>query len=284
MLNNVEMAKKLAGLLKDPSIKPGDLLKDHVTGRKNDKGEDIKEDGILKRIVGPIEGQGQFPNGDPDEVATGIEEISGRLDKDGKLGDGDANKIQQFISCFVDGLTEVNETNKSAQNQFELLWDKMEKAFGLQKEDKARLMERVQVYKKLAGGLADTEGSGKGTRKKLTRAGTMTGGDNTIADPEALIANDISGSMHSQFLAMEIAETLSGNAKDELGQPIKGFKSAGASVQIKDKDVLDARMIDALTMTAGGKIGSQDVVMHTAYEMINGSQAITGLANKGKSD
>ncbi len=283
--NNVALAKKLASLLKDPSINPGDLLKDHPTGRKNEKDEEIKEDGILKRIIGNIDGQGQFPKDDPTEVADGIEEISTRLTDDKKLKGDDANKIQQFISCFVDGLTEVNEKNKSAQDQFELLWPKMETAFGLKEEDKARLMERVQVYKKLAGGLADTEGSGKGTRKKFTREGMMTEGKNTIDDPEALIANDISGSMHSQFLAMELAETLSGNAKDELGQPIKGFKSAGASVQIKDKDVLDARMIDALTMTAGGKhkggkLDGKDRVMHTAYEMINGSQAITGLANK----
>ncbi len=283
--NNVAMAKKLAGLLKDQSIKPGDLLKDHPTGRQNEKGEDIKEDGILKRIIGNIDGQGQFPKDDPTEVADGIEAISKRLEDDGELKGDDANKIQQFISCFVDGLTEVNEKNKSAQDQFELLWPKLEKAFGLKKEDKAKLMERVQVYKKLAGGLADTEGSGKGTRKKFTRDGKMTEGKNTIDDPEALIANDISGSMHSQFLAMEIAETLSGNAKDDLDQPINGFKSAGASVQIKNKDVLDARMIDALTMTAGGKhkggkLDGKDRVMHTAYEMINGSQAITGLANK----
>lgn len=286
IINNVDFAKKLAGLLKDPSIKPEDLLKDHPTGRKNDKGGDIKEDGILKRIIGNIDGQGQFSKDDPTEVAEGIEAISGRIEKGDKLENEDANKIQQFISCFVDGLTEVNEKNKSAQDQFELLWPKLEEAFKLKKEDKARLMERVQVYKKLAGGLADTEGSGKGTRKKFTREGKMTVGDNTIADPEALIANDISGSMHSQFLAMEIAETLSGKMKDEKDKLIPaGFKSAGESVQIKDKDVLDARMIDALTITAGGKhkggpLDGKDRVMHTAYEMINGSQAITGLANK----
>ena len=286
IVNNSDFAKKLAGLLKDPSIKPEDLLKDHPTGRINDKGEDIKEDGILKRIIGNIDGQGQFSKDDPTEVADGIEAISERIVKGDKLENEDANKIQQFISCFVDGLTEVNEKNKSAQDQFELLWPKLEKAFDLKEADKARLMERVQVYKKLAGGLADTEGSGKGTRKKFTREGKMTEGKNTIDDPEALIANDISGSMHSQFLAMEIAETLSGKMKDEKDNLIPpGFKSAGESVQIKEKDVLDARMIDALTMTAGGKhkggkLDGKDRVMHTAYEMINGSQAITGLANK----
>ena len=44
-----------------------------------------------------------------------------------------------------------------------------------------------------------------------------------------------------------------------------------------DKGVLNARALDALALTAGGKKGDEDLVFHTAYEMINGMRAITGL-------
>lgn len=292
--NNVKMATILSGLLTDEDIKPKDLLDKfkfplmdkktnlQVIDQNTKEPKTYEEGGILNRIIGDTKGQGQFADKDPKAISEGIRGISERLKK-GKLEGDDANKIQQFISGFVDGLTEVNETNKTAQDQFDLLWGKMQAAFGLEKEDKAKLMERVDVYKKLAGGLSDTGMSGKAVRKNFTRNGKMTLDKNTIDDPDALIANDISGSMHSQFLAMEIAETLAGNAKDEFDQPIKGFKEAGASVQIKNKDVLDARMLDALAMTAGGKTKDgkgPDFVMHTAYEMINGVQAITGVAHK----
>lgn len=267
VVNNIEFAKKLASMLGDDDIDPNLLTK-------------VGGDGLMNRVMGEIQGQGQFA---PNTTPKTISETFGKVSVD-DLKDGEANRVQQFISGFVDGLTEVNETNKTAENQFEVLWKKMETTFGLKPEDKTRLMERVDVYKKLAGGLADTSQSGKGSRKHLTRGGKMPLGElNTIEDPEAIIANDISGSMHSQFLAMELAETLSGKAKDELGQPITGFKTAGSSVQVKNKDVLDSRMLDALSLTAGGKFKNgtgDDFVMHTAYEMINGVQAITGVANK----
>ncbi len=301
ILASAKMAGTLAELFNDKSINPDDFFK--KISRDDGKGSTLKEDGLLFRAIGGIEGQGQFTgNTPPSDIAKDFKGITeklfdnkgelikevndkGEITKEAEFDDGAANKIQQFISAFVDGLTTVNEGNKAAQDQYDLLWPKLEKAFGLSKEDKFKLMDRVDVYKKLANGLADTGDSGKGARKGLTRKGQMpVDKNNTIEDPEAIISGDISGSMHSQFLAMELAETLSGKAKDEFGQPIKGIQSAGASVQIKNKDVLDSRMLDALSITAGGKMvhegEEKDFVMHSAYEMINGSQAITGVANK----
>jgi hypothetical protein len=134
----------------------------------------------------------------------------------------------------------------------------------------------VQGYKEIAGGVSDTL-SGKGTRKDDTRGGFMpTDTDYKIEDEDALIKGDISGSMHSCTLAQELSESLIGG---------KGIKQRGESVLVTDKEQLDARALDALSLTAGGKVKGKeiDVVLHTAYEMINGMRAISGAPKVSQS-
>ena len=257
---NCEMAKKLTGLVEsNPAL--------------------LEDGGLLGRIAGKISGQGQHDvdskNIDAkavEQVMRDITEASDRLQQ-GKGQEGDANKIMQLIGCFTDGLTEVVEFQKGDKSkekaalQFDAVWSTFRDAFGLKDGDKEKLLARADGYKEIAGGVADTI-SGKGTRKGDTRVGRMpTDPRYKISDEDALIKNDISGSMHSSLLAQELAESLMG------GTPIKG---KGESVQVKDKGLLDARAYDALSLTAGGKAGEKDIVMHTAYEMINGMRAITG--------
>lgn len=257
--NNCKMAQGLTGLLKgNPDL--------------------LKKDGLFCRIVGNISGQGQHNvdkvNPDPEVVITNINGASERLAK-GEGKPGDANMVMQFIGCFVDGLTEVIEANQGdttkelAKKQFDQVWPGFRDAFKLTDDDKGKLLRRVEGYKEIAGGVADTL-SGKGSRKNQTRKGLMPNDPNyQIEDEDALIKNDISGSMHSQLLAQELSESLLGG---------KGLKDTGDPVLVKDKDVLNARALDALALTAGGKIdGKTEFIMHTAYEMINGIRAITGL-------
>ncbi len=262
---NCDMAKKLTGLIKaNPEL--------------------MSDGGLLGRIAGTISGQGQHEvdqnNIDEKAVERVIKDISDASDRlqRGEGVEGDANKIMQLIGCFTDGLTEVTEGKEKAAKQFETVWPEFAKAFGLEEGDKGKLLARVQGYKEIAGGVADTI-SGKGTRKDVTRGTLKDEKGNPItaampndprykiSDENALIKNDISGSMHSSLLAQELSESLIGRA------PIKG---KGESVQVKDKGLIDARAYDALSLTAGGKKGQADIVMHTAYEMINGMRAITG--------
>jgi len=291
--NNSEMAQKLVALLeKNPDL--------------------LDTDGLLSRIVGPIVGQGQFniPNNDWDKeknpqlkkqmqdeqnetnrkqagvVITSITEASKRL-KAGKGEGEDANKITQFISCFVDGLTEVTEGKKKPIEQLDKIWPLFRDTFGLEDDDKGKLLRRVQGYKEIAGGVSDTL-SGKGTRKGDTRDGYMpTDVDYKIEDEDALIKGDISGSMHSCLLAQELSESLLGREEEkENGEKVvvkPGLKQRGESVLVKDKNLLDARALDALALTAGGKIGNNDLVLHTAYEMINGMRAISGTPKVSQS-
>lgn len=257
---NCEMAKKVTGLIKaNPEL--------------------LAEGGLLGRIAGKISGQGQHDvdqkNINEKAVAQVIKDISDAADRlqQGKGVEGDGNKIMQLIGCLTDGLTEVVEFNKGDQSkakaasQFDAVWPTFRDAFDLEDGDKDKLLARVEGYKEIAGGVADTI-SGKGTRKSDTRFGRMPDDPRyKISDEDALIKNDISGSMHSSLLAQELSENLIG------GAPIKG---KGESVQVNDKGLIDARAYDALSITAGGKAGAKDIVMHTAYEMINGMRAITG--------
>lgn len=265
----------------------------------------VESDGLLSRIAGSVEGQGQhaikkpkvpvMDKNDPPaqvknekgelqfkeevdtaDVALAVQNVTAaaeRLSK-GKGVDQDANIVMQFIGCFVDGMTEVTEGKPKAAQQFDLIWPDFAKAFKLKDEDKEKLLNRVKGYKEIAGGAADTL-SGKGTRKNDTRG---TNDDKQVRmpndprlkidDDNALIKNDISGSMHSSVMAQELAESLA---------PGGVIKEEGDSVLVKDKDLINARVIDALALTAGGMNGQSDLVMHTAFEMINGIQAITGL-------
>ena len=251
VLNNCKMAANLTGLLKgNPEL--------------------LQAGGLFSRIVGTLEGQGQHDvdkeNPDPQVVIDNIGSASTRVARGRGEGD-DANKVLQFIGCFVDGLTEVNEGQPTAVKQFDKVWPGFRDAFGLQDSDKEKLLARVDGYKEIAGAAADTL-SGKGKRKGDTRVGVMPNDPRyKIGDENALIKGDISGSMHSQLLAQELAESLLGG---------KGIKDKGDPVVVKNKSVLDARAVDALALTAGGKAGPTDVVFHTAYEMINGMRAITG--------
>jgi hypothetical protein len=258
--NNCKMADKLTALLKGhPEL--------------------LKKDMLFGRIVGNTDGQGQHDidqnNPDPEVVITNIKGASDRLAK-GEGKEGDANMVMQFIGCFVDGLTEVIESNMGdktkdpVKQQFETIWPVFRDAFGLTDQDKGKLLRRVAGYKEIAGGVADTV-SGKPARKGQTRNGMMPNDPNfkVEGDEDGLIRNDISGSMHSQLLAQELSESLMGG---------KGIKDTGESVQIIDKDVLNARARDALALTAGGKKGGkEEFIMHTAFEMINGMRAISGI-------
>jgi hypothetical protein len=255
VVNHCEMAEKLTDLLKDTGdgFNPEDLF--------------IK-DGLLCRIKGNTEGQGGFADPKPQEVIQEITQAAGRL-KQGKGTGDDANRITQFIAAFVDGLTEVIEQKPLATGQFEKVWKKFQTAFELEDDDKEKLLERVEGYKKLAGGMADTL-SGKGTRKDLTRGGFMPNDSRyKIEDEDALIKGDISGSMHSQLLAQELSSTLLGGKGPKIKDP-------GESVQITDTGLLNARAQDALLLTAGGRDDKGDNVFHTAYEMINGMRKISG--------
>jgi hypothetical protein len=261
--NNCGMASKLADVIK---AKP----------------ELLNEGGLLNRIVGQIEGQGQFKREkddtvDVDKLLTEIKDASDRLAA-GKGEADDANKVMQLIGCFTDGLTEVVEykngdkNKKTASDQFDDVWPTFMQAFNLKEDDKEKLLARVDGYKEIAGGVADTM-SGKGTRKGKTRNERAMPDDPRykIEDQDALIRNDISGSMHSSLLAQELSESLQGG----------GIKGKGDSVLVKDKGALDARAYDALAITAGGidnseKGKGQDSVLHTAWEMINGMRAVSG--------
>lgn len=273
MVNHCDMAEKLAGLLSpDDKFDPSDLFKEFQVD--DGKGGKKKEGGLLARIIGSTEGQGGFaksPKGElptPETVKNAIIESAKRLKKGEGTGD-DANKITQFIAAFVDGLTEVNEGSATGNKQFEAIGNKFEDAFDLKRGDKKKLLERVKGYKKLAGGMSDTE-SGKGARKGVTRDGFMTDDPRyDIKEKDALIKGDISGSMHSQLLAQELSSTLSNNKGSKIKDP-------GESVQLVDKGLLNARAYDALLLTAGGKDDKGDSVFHTAFEMINGMQKITG--------
>lgn len=273
MVDHCKMAEGLTGLLEpEVGFDPVDLFKSFEVS--DGKGGTKKEGGLLARIIGSTEGQGGFakPTDDtfptPEEVLKGITESAARL-KDGKGTGDDGNKITQFISAFVDGLTEVNEGSSTGKKQFDQIWPKFKAAFGLEDGDKEKLLERVEGYKDLAGGVSDTL-SGKGARKGVTRGGSMPDDPRyKIEEEDALIKGDISGSMHSQLLAQELSTTLFS---------VKGpkIKNPGESVQVVDTGVLDARVYDALMLTAGGKVGDGDAVFHTAFEMINGMQKITG--------
>lgn len=253
--NNCKMATGLAGLLKaNPEM--------------------LNEGGLFSRIVGgteaQIEGQGQHKidkkKPDAQVVIKTITESAGRLAQ-GKGEGNDANNVLQFIGCFVDGLTEVNEGKKDAKEQFEKVWPSFRDSFKLEDKDKKKLLDRVLGYKEVAGAASDTL-SGKGTRKDNTRAGKMPNDPRLkIEDDNALIKGDISGSMHSCLLAQELSESLMGG---------EGIKSMGDPVLVKDKVLINARALDALAITAGGKKGETDTVFHTAYEMINGMRAISG--------
>jgi len=230
--------------------------------------------GLLSRIKGDVEGQGGFENPTAEDVKNKISASAGRL-KEGKGDPNDANMITQFIAAFVDGLTEVIECNQgdvskqASKDQFDTIWPSFRDSFGLTDNDKDKLLERVEGYKKLAGGLSDTL-SGKSGRKAQTRAGRMPNDPAyKIEDEDALIKGDISGSMHSQLLAQELSTTLLGGKGPKIKDP-------GESVQVTDTGLLNARALDALLLTAGGKNEHGDNVFHTAYEMINGMQKITG--------
>ena len=203
---NCDMAKKLTGLITT---------------------EMLEEGGLLGRIAGPIAGQGQhevgeeyevdgkknkrFSQKDVEKVIKDITDASDRLQR-GEGLEGDANKIMQLIGCFTDGLTEVTEGKEKAAKQFDTVWPEFAKAFGLEEGDKGKLLARVQGYKEIAGGVADTI-SGKGTRKDVTRGMLKDDKGNPItaampndprykiSDENALIKNDISGSMHSSLLS-----------------------------------------------------------------------------------
>lgn len=267
MVNHCEMAEGLTSLLeKDDDFDPADLFKSFEVD--DQKGGKKKEGGLLSRIVGSTEGQGGFANPTPEEVMKQIMESADRL-KAGKGTGDDGNKITQFIAAFVDGLTEVIEGSSTGGKQFDQIWPKFAKAFDLKDGDKKKLLERIEGYKKLAGGMSDTL-SGKGTRKGVTRTGSMPTDERyKIEEEDALIKGDISGSMHSQLLAQELSTTLF----DTKGPKIK---DQGESVQVVDTGLLNARAHDALMLTAGGKVGDGDAVFHTAFEMINGMQKITG--------
>jgi len=236
----------------------------------------FKARGLLTRTVGTTVNQGGFaPEGEdaipnPQTVMKEIFEAAKNL-KSGKGKEGDANKITQFIAAFIDGITEVNEGNDVAAKQLDMLWKRFAAAFGLEDGDRKKLLARIDGYKEIAGGHADTI-SGKGGRKAQTRKGLMPNDPNYKIDEEdALIGGDISGSMQSQLLAQELAETLMGGTS---GKKIKG---PGDPIQITDKALLNARVLDALALTAGGKDDKKgDVVFHTGWEMINGMRGITG--------
>jgi len=170
--------------------------------------------------------------------------------------------VMQFIGCFVDGLTEVTEGKKTAKEQFDELWPQ----FRLGDDRKEKLLKRVEGYKQLAGAASDTL-SGKSARKGDTRKGFMSDDPRKQLESTALIRNDLSGSMHSSLMAQEIAEGLFGDGE---------IKEMGAPVVLTDKNLVNARATDALALTAGGKEGEEDTVYHTAFEMINGMQGITG--------
>jgi hypothetical protein len=181
----------------------------------------------------------------------------------------------------------VTEGKKKPIEQFDKAWPMFAELFGLEDDDKGALLRRVQGYKEIAGGVADTL-SGKGTRKDDTRGGFMpTDTDYRIDDEDALIKGDISGSMHSCLLAQELSESLLGReVVNERGEKVivkQGIKQRGEPVLVTDPKVLDARALDALALTAGGKIGSFDLVLHTAYEMINGMRAISGAPKVNQS-
>jgi hypothetical protein len=252
--NNCAMASGLAGLLKE-------------------RPELVNNGGLFGRIIGTVEGQGQHKERNAEKVVDEVSSSAQRL-SEGKGQGVDANNVLQFIGCFVDGLTEVNEGKEPAVKQFDDAWPQFQKIFKLKDADKQKLLDRVKGYKELAGAASDTL-SGKEARKPDTRTGFMSNDPRKqIEDKNALIKGDISGSMHSCLLAQELAESLMGGG---------GIKEMGDPVVVKDKELLNARALDALALTAGGKDKDKDhpdkdvdSVFHTAYEMINGMQAISG--------
>jgi len=233
----------------------------------------VQKGGLLVRIMGGVAGQGQHAKNEDEteqqtasRIAARIQAAAGRLALGGGEDD-DGNMILQFIGCFADGLTEVIEGKSPAVEQFDTLWPLIQRTFGLQANDKQKLLDRVDGYKQIAGAASDTL-SGKVKRRGHTRKGEMPNDPRLkISDSNALIKGDISGSMHSSLLAQELATTLF------AGNPIK---PRGASVLVTDKRLLDARAMDAIALTAGGMEGVQDTVYHTAFEMLNGMRAISG--------
>jgi hypothetical protein len=257
---NSDMATGLAGILeKHPEL--------------------LGKDGLFSRIVGPVTGQGQYKSGTP--VKDIVEKVTGAAQrvKEGKGEGEDHNLVLQFIGCFTDGLTEVIENKEVAKTQMEAIWPDFCDAFGVAEEDREALFKklkaRVENYKAIAGGRSDTL-TGKGSRKDLTREGINPSDPRLrINEHEALIKGDVSGSVHSCFLAYELAESL----QNPMG--IDEEKD----VVLTDRGLIDARVLDALSMTAGGKFDQGKVlkenpgdgVFHTAWEMLNGMRGITGV-------
>lgn len=290
--HNSQMASELAGLLKNnPELLEQGGLLSRISGGPGSKAIEGQGQHRVKQIKA-LDKNGQWipimdkttgaqavdkddkllyqMQNDPEDVQRVVGDISAAAERlaSGQGQGDDANIVLQFIGCFVDGLTEVIEGQKTAQKQFEKVWPTLRAALHLKDSDKDKLLARVHGYKEIAGAMSDTL-SGKGTRKGDTRQGVMPNDPRLkIEDDEALIKGDISGSMHSCLLAQELSESLFGGG---------GIKDVGAPVQVIDKGVLNARALDALALTAGGKKGDEDLVFHTAYEMINGMRAITGL-------
>lgn len=234
--------------------------------------------GLLNRIVGPVKGQGQHDKNDSAKtIADRIRASAGRMQ--GGDGEGeDGNLVLQFIGCFTDGLTEVIEGEKTPIEQFDTIWGELCVAFDVAEENrdalKKSLLARVRNYKAIAGGRSDTL-SGKGGRKSETRKGINPEDPRQrITEHDALIQGDISGSVHSCFLAYELAGTL---------QNPSGLQEE-QDVLLSDKGLINGRVADALALTAGGrklpgkiaKENDPDLVFHTAYEMLNGLRGITG--------
>ena len=257
--SNCDMASGLAGLLEShPEL--------------------IEKGGLLARIVGPVVGQGQHGSDDSaEDVATKIKEASERLKSGGGEGP-DGNLVLQFIGCFADGLTEVTEGQETAKKQLDAIWPDFCGVFGVADEDqetfKAALLKRVENFKAIAGGRSDTM-AGKGARKGDTRKGINPDDPRLrLTEHDVLIKGDVSGSVHSCFLAYELAETLEDpSSLDEE-----------RDVTLTDSKLVDGRVFDALSMTAGGKKApgridkeqDPDLVFHTAYEMLNGLRGMTG--------
>ena len=222
----------------------------------------LKKGGLFFRIIGQTERQGQFSVADSMKIAETVIDAANRLRRNEGTND-DGNIVLQFMGCFTDGLTEVIEGKTVASDQFDEIWPK----FQLNDKAKVELLERIEAYKQLAGAASDTL-SGKSARKVETRKGFMPNDPRLQLEDTALIKNDISGSMHSCFLAQELAESLfsDGNQVKKKGEP----------VLLTNKELINSRVVDALAMTAGGKNGENDDVFHTAFEMINGMRGITG--------
>ena len=259
LTRNCEMATGLAGILEShPEL--------------------LEKDGLLSRIVGSVEGQGQHAKeGGANDAVAKVKEAAERLKGGGGEGE-DGALVLQFIGCFTDGLTEVIEGKPKAKGQLDTIWPEFCAVFGVAEEDqeafKKSLLGRVESFKAIAGGRSDTL-VGKGSRKDKTREGINPEDLRLrITEHDVLIKGDVSGSVHSCFMAYELAEAL----KNPGGIDVDG------DVQLTDRGLIDARVVDALSMTAGGRLApvkiaketEADLVFHTAWEMLNGMRGITG--------